>query len=96
MGPPKDELRTLYEKAQTLVHYSYFMSAFIFYVMLDDLQGAVYKLYDSEIATLELQSAADPELYICAGDLSKVAFENLKKKHKCRVFCRLMEQTELA
>ena len=93
--PPNDELGTLYEKAQTLVHYSYFMSAGKF--MLVDLQGAAYNLYDPEIATLELQSAADQELYFCAGNLSwKVAFENFKKNHKCGVFCRLIELTELA
>ena len=38
MVPPKDELSALYEKAQTLVHYSYFMSAGKF--MFVDLQGA--------------------------------------------------------
>ena len=94
MVPPNDELGTLYEKARTLVHYSYFMSAGK--LMLVDLQGAAYNLYDPEIATLELQSAADQELYFCAGNLSKLAFENFKKNHKYRVFCRLMELTELA
>ena len=38
MVPSKDELSTLYEKAQTLVHYSYFMSPGKF--MLVDLKGA--------------------------------------------------------
>ena len=94
MVPPNDELGTLYEKAQTLVHYSYFKSAGKF--MLADLQGAAYNVYDPEIATVELQSSADQDLYFCAGNLLKVAFENFKKNHKCRVFCRLMELTELA
>ena len=70
-----DELGTLYEKSQTLVHYSYFMSAGKF--MLVDLQRAAYNLYDPEIATLELQRAAGQELDFCAGNLSKVAFENV-------------------
>ena len=64
--------------------------------MLVDLQGAAYNLYDPEIATLELQSAADQELYFCAGNLSTVVSENFKKNHKCGVFCRLLELTELA
>ena len=55
-----------------------------------------YNLYDPEIATLEAQSAADQELYFRAGNLSKVTFENFMKNHKCGVFCRLMELTELA
>ena len=79
MVPPNDELGTLYEKAQTLIYYSYFMSAGKF--MLVDLQGAAHNLYDPEIATLKLQSAADQELYFCTGNLLKVAFENFKKNH---------------
>ena len=31
-------------------------------------------VYDPEIATLELQGAADQELYFCAGNWSKLAF----------------------
>ena len=44
--------------------------------MLIDLQGAAYNLYDLAIANLELQSAADQELYLYAGNLSKVTSEN--------------------
>ena len=47
--------------------------------MLVDLQWVAYILYDSEIATLELQSAAGQKLYFCAGNLSTVAFEDIKK-----------------
>ena len=64
--------------------------------MLVYLQRALYNLYDPKITTLELQSADDQELSFCAGNLSKEAFENFKKNHKCWVFCRLMELTELA
>ena len=65
------------KKAQTLVHYSYFMSARKF--MLVDVQWVAYILYGSEIATLELHSAAGQKLYFCAGNLSTVASENIKK-----------------
>ena len=44
--------------------------------MLIDLQGAAYNLYDLAIANLELQSAVDQELYLYAGNLSRVTFEN--------------------
>ena len=54
--------------------------------MLIDLQGAAYNVYDPEIATLELQSAADQELFSCAGNSLKVVVENFKKNHKCGVF----------
>ena len=52
--------------------------------------SSIFNLYDSEIATLKLQSSADQD------GLSKVAFEKFKKNHKCGVFYRLMELTELA
>ena len=64
--------------------------------MLVNLQGTGYNLYDAEIATSELQSDADQELYFCVGNLSKMAFENFKKNYECGVYCRLMELTELA
>ena len=44
-----EELKTIYDKAQTLVHYSHKLSEGKF--MLVDIQGASYKLYDPEIAT---------------------------------------------
>ena len=59
-------------------------------LMLVDLKGAAYNLHDPEIATLELQSAADQKLYFCAGNLLKVAFKKFKKNHECGVFCRLI------
>ena len=65
MVPPDNELGTFYEKVQTLDHYSYFMSAGK--LMLVALHGAAFNLHDPEIATLELQRAADQKLYFCAG-----------------------------
>ena len=47
--------------------------------MLVDVQWVACILYGSEIATLELHSAAGQKLYFCAGNLSTVAFENIKK-----------------
>ena len=43
--------------------------------MLIDLQGAAYNLYDL-YDLYDLQSAADQELYLYAGNLSRVTFEN--------------------
>ena len=54
MGPRNDELGTLDEKAETLVTYSYFMSAGKF--ILVNLQRAAYIFYDAKIATSELLS----------------------------------------
>ena len=46
--------------------------------MLIDLQGAAYSLDDLyDLYDLyDLQSAADQELYLYAGNLSRVTFEN--------------------
>ena len=84
MSPPKDELGTLYGKGQTLVYYSYFIFTRKFVPL--DFQGAAYNLYDQEIATLELKSAADPERYFCTGNFSKMVFENLKKTTNVEYF----------
>ena len=78
MCRPTDKLGTLYEKGQTLVYYSYFMSTRKFMPL--DFQGAAYNLYDPEIATLDLKSAADPGRYFCAGNFSKMVYENFKVK----------------
>ena len=54
--------------------------------MLIDLQEAAYNIHDPKIATLELQSAANQELFSCAGNSSKKVLENFKKNYKCGVF----------
>ena len=55
-------------------------------------------LFTGSSIYLELQTAADQELYFCAGSLSVVAFEqkNFKKNHEYGLFFRLMELTELS
>ena len=45
-------MKVVYEKAQCLVHYSFIK--FQKNLMLLDLQGSNYMLYDPEIATLQL------------------------------------------
>ena len=47
-----EEEKSIYAKAETLVHYSYKLSEGKF--MLLDIQGSSFKLYDPEIATVEL------------------------------------------
>ena len=86
-----DEIKAIYEKAQTLVHFSYILSEKKF--MLVDLQGSGYQLYDPEIATL--QHVDNDEIFFCAGNLSKVAFDTFKKEHKCGTYCKLMKLPEL-
>ena len=89
---PTEELETIYKKAETLVHYSYVLSEEK--LMLLDIQGSSYKLYDPEIATSELYDGHDESLF-CSGNLSVYAIKNFKEKHKCSCYCRMMDLVPL-
>ena len=58
--------------------------------MLVDLQGSMFKLYDSEIATSELTTANPDEYYFCAGSLSQVTIDEFRKQHQCNKYCDMM------
>ena len=82
-----DDLKIVFLKAQTLVHYSYLLSEKRF--MLLDIQGSMYKLYDPEIATNDLTD--NDELYFCSGNLSVLAIGAFRKEHTCNCYCRMMK-----
>lgn len=65
-----DELKDLFEKAECLVHYTYASSNEK--LMLLDIQGSGYCLYDPEIATDEIMDARSMEFYFCCGNCSSV------------------------
>lgn len=44
-------------------------------MILLDLQGSGFDLYDPEIATASLLDEEDGEVYFCAGNLTNVAIE---------------------
>ena len=54
------DIKTIFEKAECLVHFSYVESPKK--LMLLDLQGAEYNLYDPEIATTQWHQ--DNEIYL--------------------------------
>ena len=89
---PQDDLTSIFQKAQTLCHFSLEMSAGK--LMLLDLQGSAYKLYDPEIATSDLQNEND-EFYFCAGNLTEIAINKFKSSHECNLYCRLMKLEQL-
>ena len=72
---PSVEIDEVYEKVQCLVHYSYQISEKK--LMLLDIQGSFFKLYDPEIATTDLlvndASLDSNEVNFCAGNLSCIA-----------------------
>ncbi|XP_028394503.1 myosin heavy chain kinase B-like [Dendronephthya gigantea] len=81
------DMTTIFEKAECLVHFSYVQTSEK--LMLLDLQGAKYYLYDPEIATTELHSQND-EVYFCCGNLSTVSISQFNGNHTCNKFCEIM------
>ena len=69
------EFDEVYEKAQCLVHHSYQISEKK--LMLLDVQGSFFKLYDPEVATTDLlvndASLDSNKVNFCAGNLSCIA-----------------------
>lgn len=87
--PPDEPLyEEIYEKAQCLCHFSYVYTDKK--MMLLDLQGAMYNLYDPEISTTSLCSEEQSEIYFCAGNLSSQGIERFLFEHICNKFCKLM------
>lgn len=84
--------KDLYAKAECLAHFSYQDSQER--LLLVDLQGSDYTLYDPEIATsndLEM----DNERYFCSGNLNEMAIDNFFSQHKCNLYCKLLSLTEI-
>jgi len=59
-------------------------------LMLLDIQGSGYRLYDPEIATNDVQDEEDNEVYFCCGNCSSVAINNFLDLHKCNKYCQMM------
>ena len=89
---PAEGFDEIYAKAQCLVHFSYHISERK--LMLLDIQGSSFKLYDPEIATTDLlandESPGSKEVNFCAGNLSCVAIDSFKSKHICNIYCEMM------
>ena len=89
----------IYEKAQCLSHFSYVYTDTKLMVL--DLQGAKYELYDPEIATSKLfvdedssKDTPSQETFFCAGNLSTLSIKNFLDYHICNRFCKLMNLSE--
>ena len=74
-------------KAQCLAHFSYEKSNDE--VMLVDIQGSGYTLYDPEIASGVLQDKTN-EFLFTTGNLSIAAIRAFIQNHKCNIFCNLL------
>ena len=83
-----DEYKELFEKAQCLVHYTYNVSQKK--LMLLDIQGSKFDLYDPEIATADIMDDEESEIYFCCGNCTSVGIEEFLQGHKCNEYCNMM------
>ena len=91
INPPmscSEELTEVFEKAQCFVHYSYHASGKELMVL--DIQGSKYNIYDPEIATKMLVDEDASEMYFCCGNLSEAGINNFLELHTCNKFCRML------
>jgi hypothetical protein len=58
-------------------------------MMLTDIQGSKYSLYDPEIATENLID--DDELYFCCGNQSTTGIENFLCEHEYNKYCQMLK-----
>ena len=92
LGPDCEiEIKTINEKAQALVHFSYIATDNK--MILVDIQGSGYHLYDPEIATKDLYDEDDEEaeIYFCCGNLSSMAIDTFMKNHVCNKYCEMLD-----
>ncbi len=75
-------------KAESFAHYSYVKSGE--QLIIVDLQGVGFTLFDPEIASAKLYDE-DNSIYFCAGNLSITAIETFLIQHKCNRFCKLLK-----
>ena len=75
-------------KAQAFAHFTYEKSEGKVIVL--DLQGSGYTLYDPEVASTDRVSE-DGSFQFCTGNLSTAAISNCFQKHKCNLYCNLLK-----
>ena len=81
------EKGTVCDKAQAFVHFTHEKSEGKLIVL--DIQGAGYTLYDPEIASLHLVND-DGTYQFCTGNLSEIAMKKFFEKHQCNKYCKLL------
>ena len=75
------------DKAETFSHFTYVKSEKELMVL--DIQGTGYSLYDPEVASSKLFDDERMVLF-CYGNLSTEAIDQFLKEHKCNKYCRLV------
>ena len=83
-------LEKLFLKAECLVHYSYVSTKEK--LMILDIQGLGYTLYDPEISTALLVDGDREELYFCCENCSSIGIQAFIKSHKCKGLFKRSQQ----
>ena len=78
---------SLQAKAECLAHYSYMKSDK--QLILLDIQGCGYTLFDPEVASLS-SIFDEGGLLFCLGNLSFAASENFFQQHSCNIYCNYL------
>lgn len=86
------DLKDLLAKAECLVHYTYESSNQ--QLMLLDIQGSGYCLYDPEKATNDIMDASSLEYYFCCGNYSSVGITCFLNEHECDAYCKMMDLSQ--
>ena len=81
------EKSELVEKAECLVHFTYEKSNHN--LMLLDIQGSDFTLYDPEIATV-LDAVDTNNLHFTMGNMSVAACSNFSDRHVCNKYCKAL------
>ena len=82
------EFKEIFDKAQCLVHYTSLITQEK--LMLLDIQGSGYSLYDPEIATADLID--EGEIFFCCGNLSSTSIDTFKVDHLCNKYCDMVRK----
>ena len=78
----------LRQKAESLTHFSYEKSDK--QLMIVDVQGCGYDLYDPEIASREIMSDQSEQLMFAVGNLTTRAIDTFVVAHSCNKYCKLL------
>eukprot|EP00794_Sanderia_malayensis_P008493 gene8493-9400_t len=89
IGTASKDYEEVYQKAKCLCHFSYIESKNELMVL--DLQGCMYELFDPEIASSVLHdSEGSEETNFCAGNLSMIATDAFSCGNKCNKFFNML------
>ena len=91
LNPADKNEEEIFAKAECFAHFTYVMSDKK--LMLLDIQGSGFTLYDPEIATETLCDDSG-ELYFCAGNTSSFGIKKFFEEHICNKYCDMLDISE--